>query len=280
MQTVKDSNNPDDSGYYMPPEIKGMLKVAKKRVLEEDWDRVYLVDGGEGSGKSLLALQLGYELDPTLCLDRITFSGEELSKAIDKAEKGQCIIFDEAFNGLSSSGATSKLNRLVVRKLMECRQKNLFIIIVLPTIFMLQKYAALFRAKCLFHVYVPASGRRGYYRIYNTLNKKILYLTGSKLYSYSKPFINKSYRFYGKYPIDEQAYRKKKIESLVDEEEEEKKDKYQNRFGILANLAKDKLGMTFKELETYLKEQNDPIEYTFLCKIAAKSREFALSQAA
>ena len=150
-----------------------------------------------------MGLQLGYYLDPTFNLDRIVFSGEKFEQAIKNAEKHQCIVFDEAFNGLDSTGATTKLNRFIVRKLMECRQKNLFIIIILPTIFLLQKYAAIFRSKALFHVYATAKGIRGYYRVYNKFNKKMLYILGKKLYSYSKPYIEKSHRYYGIYPIDE-----------------------------------------------------------------------------
>lgn len=274
MKTQRDLSNPNIfPGYYIPPPIKEMFDTAKIRVLEEDWDRVYLIDGSEGSGKSLFGLQMGYYLDKTLNLSRITFSGREFSKAIDNATKGQCVIFDEAFNGLSSSGATSKLNRLVVRKLMECRQKNLFVVVILPTIFMLQKYAALFRSKCLFHVYTPASGRRGYYRVYNTLNKKILYLTGKKLYTYAKPFINKSYRFYGKYPINEQDYRAKKIKAMQDSEEEEKVDKYMNRFRILVVWLHEDLKMSYVEIANRLKEHKDPLNESWISRIARKTRE-------
>ncbi len=147
--------------YYIAPKIKAILDKARDLVLKKDWDRVYLVDGPEGSGKSKLARQLAFHLDPTFNIDRIVFTGQQFSDAVDKAKKGDAIIFDEAFNGLGSSGATSKLNKLIVRKLMECRQKNLFIFIVLPTVFELQKYAAIFRSKALFHVYVDKAGRRG-----------------------------------------------------------------------------------------------------------------------
>lgn len=267
-------------GYYIPPPITAMLDTAKEKVLEQDWDRVYLIDGGEGSGKSLLGLQLGFYLDPTLNLDRITFTGQSFSKAIENAEKGQCVIFDEAFNGLSSSGATSKLNRLVVRKLMECRQKNLFVIVILPTIFLLQKYAALFRSKCLFHVYITGSGNRGYYRVYNTLNKKLLYLLGKKLYSYAKPFINKSYRFYGVYPIDEMEYRAKKIKAMQESDEEEKLIKHTIKFGLCINLLKEEYGFTYRALAKYLKEHNEPLDQSNIAKIARKAREKGESQQA
>lgn len=269
MKTKK-SQNKEFPGYYIAPPIKKMLDNASIQVKKKDWDRVYIIDGEEGVGKSLLGLQFAYYLDPTLSLDRITFTGTEFSKAITTAETNQAIIFDEAFNGLTSTSATSKLNRLIVSKLMECRQKNLFIFIILPTIFLLQKYASIFRSRCLFHVYVTKSGNRGYYRIYNKKNKKILYLLGNKMYSYSKPYVKNSFRYYGKYPIDEEAYRKKKFESLRGELEEEKIDKYARRFGLLAGILKKEKIMTYSLMSDKLKEHNCEINYQNISRIAQK----------
>ena len=221
----------------------------------KDWDRVYIIDGDEGSGKSLLGLQLAYFLDSTLNLDRIAFSGKEFSKAIKEAKKNQCIIFDEAFNGLDSSGAVTKMNKLIVKSLMECRQKNLFIIIILPTIFLLNKYVAIFRSKGLFHVFATKSGVRGYYKNYNKTMKKFLYIKGKKFYSYGYPIPKKTYRFYGKYPLDEEEYRKKKLKSLEEQAEEEKLDRYAIGFALVCKLLKEKFKMNYKlqldYLETY-----------------------------
>lgn len=259
MKMKKILNKDEKAPYYIPPKIKSRLNKSKLSVTKKDWDRVYIIDGNEGSGKSLLGLQLGFELDSTLNLDRITFTAEEFSKAIDKAEKFQCIIFDEGFNGLSSTGSMSKLNKLIVRKLMECRQKNLFIIIILPTIFMLQKYVAIFRSKALFHVYATKKGVRGYYKIYNEINKKKLYLTGNKFYSYKLPKIKKSYRFYGKYPINEIDYRAKKHEALITQEVEEKYDRYTPRFAILCQILKQDFKMTYQSQMDRLNELGFPL---------------------
>lgn len=264
------SKRGDPNHFYVHPAVKKMLDKSKYKVLHKDWDRVFIIDGVEGSGKSLLGLQLGKYLDPTLNLDRVTFSGEEFGKAINKAEKGQCIIFDEGFNGLASSSATSKMNKFIIRKLMECRQKNLFVIIILPTIFLLQKYAGIFRSKALFHVFVSRRGDRGNYRVYNEKNKKILFLTGIKLYSYAKPHLNRTYNFRGKYPLDEKAYRKKKLNSLVYEPEEEKIDKYMVRFGIVVRLLKQKYNVPYTQLETILKDNKMELANTNIAKIVRR----------
>ena len=49
-----------------------------------------------------------------------------------KRKKGQCIIYDEAFTGYSSRSSLSPINRVLVSLAMQIRQKNLFIIIILP----------------------------------------------------------------------------------------------------------------------------------------------------
>lgn len=262
--------------YYIDEKIRRKLDEDKEKVLKYDWDRVFIVDGQEGSGKSLLALQLGYYLDSSLTLDRVTFNAEAFASAIDDAEKGQAVIFDEAFNGLSSSAATSRMNRFLVRKLMECRQKNLFIIIVLPTIFMLQKYAGIHRSSGLFHVYANKRGERGFYKYYNRKNKKILYLSGNKYYEYHKPRIPYSFLFYSRYPksIDEKEYRQKKLTALHESDEksdESKMDAY--RTGLFAYVLKKRYKMTYREQAKLLKDLGLTLHVTNLQRKALKIHE-------
>lgn len=277
MKTTNLTVEPEFDKYFIAPPIKKMLDKAKHLVKNEDWDRVFLIDGNEGCGKSLLGLQLGYYLDPTLSLDRIVFTGQEFADAINKAEKNQCIIFDEAFNGLSSSGSLSQMNKLIVRKLMECRQKNLYLIIILPTIFLLQKYAAVFRSRALFHVYATKKGKRGYYKVYNLKNKKILYLFGAKLYDYRRPYIKKSYRFYGKYPIDEIEYRKKKLDSLEDKKESDKEESLDTKNGrraaVFAIILKEHFKIHYVQLEEKLKLAGVGLDSANIARNVAKIPE-------
>src|SRR3972149_2554508 len=72
-----------------------------KQAIKQDWDMCVAIDGMEGSGKSLLAMQMAVYCDPTLTLGRIVFTPDDLKQAIVKAEKYQAIIFDEAF-GISA----------------------------------------------------------------------------------------------------------------------------------------------------------------------------------
>ncbi len=119
-------------GYYLNEQLKTNLDLAKGAILK-DWDMVFIVDGAEGSGKSVIAQQIGFYCDPSLTLDRIVFTAEDFKKAVLSANKYQCVIFDEGYAGLSSRQAMSDVNKSLVAMLMEIRQKNLFIIIVLPS---------------------------------------------------------------------------------------------------------------------------------------------------
>ena len=139
--------------YFMEDRLKHSLdnKVIPS-LHKKDKDCVLVVDGREGSGKSTLAFQVAKYVDPSFNIDRIVFSPDEFREAVFKAKKGQAIVYDEAFTGFSSRASLSPINRVLVSLAMQMRQKNLCILIVLPTIFMLDKYMALFRTRALLHV--------------------------------------------------------------------------------------------------------------------------------
>jgi len=183
------------------------------RINTKDFDWVWVVDGPEGSGKSVLAQQLAKTVDPTFDLDRMCMTPTEFTRAVLKARKGQCVVFDEAFTGLSSRSSLTEVNKLLVSLMMEMRQKNLLVIIVMPTFFLLDKYVALFRARGLFHVYLKG-GKRGRWVYFNNQKKKLLYLKGKPLYSYAYPKSSFKGRFQDQYMIDEKGYRAKKEEAL------------------------------------------------------------------
>jgi ABC-type antimicrobial peptide transport system ATPase subunit len=117
----------------------------KREVLTKDQDKVIGIDGREGSGKSVLAQQLAVELDPNFNIDKIAFNADKFMRMIkDPArKKGDCIILDEAFLSANSRSAMSTINKSMVGLATEMRQLNLFVIVVLPSFFDLDKYFAL-----------------------------------------------------------------------------------------------------------------------------------------
>lgn len=203
-----------DQDFYMDGYVKAVLDTAKKTILK-DWDMVFCVDGAEGSGKSLKAQQAAYYCDPTLNIDRIAFTPAEFRKSILSAKKYQAVVYDEAYTGLSSRASMSLINRTLISMLAEIRQKNLFVFIVMPCFFDLDKYVALWRSRGLFHIYTGTDFERGFVAFYNVDRKKDLYINGKKFYSYSKPRPNFVGRFVNHYTVDEKAYRHKKKHSLI-----------------------------------------------------------------
>ncbi|UCD20919.1 MAG: hypothetical protein JSW08_00005 [archaeon] len=209
---------PDPNGkrdflsYHIDKKAIGHLEKIKKRINKRDKDYVMIIDGYEGSGKSTLAQQFGKYVDPTLELDRVCMTADEFKNAIIKASKGQCIIYDEAVTGLAASESITRIGRLLKSMMMQMRQKNLFVIVIIPTIFELGRYAVLSRARCLFHVYERGENDHRWVG-YNQRDLKSLYLKGKKTYSYRVKsfFIG---RFFGIWAVNEEKYIKKKADVL------------------------------------------------------------------
>ena len=202
--------------FFIDNIISDQLNKVKKRVLTKDRDFVMVIDGEEGVGKSVLAMQIAKYLDPEFNLDKICFNSDSFIKAIKSPEmkKGACIVLDEAFSAINSRASMTEVNRSMIGVATEMRQRNLFVIIVLPSFFDLDKYFALWRCKSLIHVYfTPTEERR--YIIFPKTKKKLLYLNGKKTYDYSKPkspFPPSTFSNY--YPVNEEEYRIKKANAF------------------------------------------------------------------
>jgi hypothetical protein len=194
---------------YLASFIAKLQKIKKK-----DWDAVLIIDGKERAGKSVLAQQIGYAVDPTLTLDRICFTPKEFHEAIVNAEKGTCVIMDEAMTAFFSRATMSRTNIELVRMLAECGQKNLIIIIVIPSFFVLDWYAAIPRSMALIHIYTDRKNHRGYFKYYDRKRKKALYMYGKKKQSYGYAQPNFMGRFTNHYTVSEKDYRAKKKASL------------------------------------------------------------------
>lgn len=229
--------------YSMDGYLVDNLDMAKG-VIRKDLDMVFAVDGPEGAGKSVFTMQAAYYVDPTLNIDRIVFTPKDFRQAIINSKPFQSVIYDEAYTGLSSRATMSLINRTLISMLAEIRQKNLFVWVVMPTFFDLDKYVALWRSRGLIHVYFGSDFQRGYFAFYNSDKKKDLYIQGKKFYSYANPRPNFIGRFTNFYPLDEAAYRAKKKASLIDREkkseEAEKRKEIENElFERVMNMKKD-----------------------------------------
>lgn len=246
-------------------------------VMKKDSDLVIVIDGKERSGKSKFAQDLAFLCDKNFTLDRICMNPDEFRRAIKNAERGQAIIFDEAFTGLSSRGALSKINKILVEMMMEMGQKNLFVFIVLPSFFMLDKYVAIHRSSGLFHIYTK-KGKRGYWVYFNREKKKILYIYGKRDMNY-KPYYRHAYtgkrimlkskrrgRFYGKYVLDESEYRKKKEKALHKKEIIEK-DIFKTQRDMLLFILNKEFNMKKSKISKMLSKYDIKLDRSSISKI-------------
>lgn len=203
--------------YYIDGNCIKILDVAKV-IIRKDWDMLFCVDGNVGTGKSLFTMQMAKYVDEDFNLDCIAFNPKEFKKIVVNAKPYSAVVYDEAMTGLYSRGSMTLINRTLVSMLAEIRQKNLFVFIVLPSFFDLERPIAIFRARGLFHVYTGDNFERGYFCFFNIDKKKELYLEGKKFYSYRRPRANVYGRFTNFYVVDEQEYRKRKLDALRDRE--------------------------------------------------------------
>lgn len=260
--------------YYMDGYLKLAYDKAKKVILN-DWDFVFLIDGMEGGGKSVLAQQGATYCDPTFNADRIAFTPEEFKTAVLSAKKYQAVIYDEAYTGLSSRGTMSDINKILVQMLAEIRQKNLFVFIVMPTFFDLDKYVALWRSRALLHVYTDKGFGRGYFEFYNKDRKKSLYINGKKFYSYTKPRPNFRGRFTNTYTVDEEAYRTKKLKALGNHKDHKKKQD-DLRFPIVLRALCNHVSM--REAEKELQALGLDLTYRRIAQIVQETKENPLNE--
>jgi hypothetical protein len=247
---------------YIDGRLYEKIERAKAKLKKDD-DLVLCIDGTERSGKSVLAQQLAKALDPSFTEERMSMTPQEFVNILDKAQPYQAIVFDEAFRGASSQNALGKINRIIKNKFMEMGQKNLIVIIVLPNVFMLEKYFVLHRARGLFHVYRnKKTGNRGYWAFFNHKRMKQLYIEGKKNMIYAGKKIPKALmlgRFYDQYVINEEIYREKKRKSFSEEsdiqthKEEGATRKYLHQRNKCLAMLKEKLGISYRELADLLR---------------------------
>ena len=169
--------------FYMDARLMYILNHFNKSV-KKKWDFVMLITGLEGAAKSTLARAIAYYLTKKynpkneFTLDQIVFTQEEFSDALDNAKVGSVILWDEFVLG-GYSEDMSALQTLLIKKFTLIRKKRLFIILVIPNIWMLRSYFAIARTKLLIDVYSPDFLRRGFFRLWGYKSKIELYFKGT-----------------------------------------------------------------------------------------------------
>lgn len=257
MGSYKGQRSP---GFYMNPNLKQTIDLWVKNV-KNDWDFVVIISG-QGTvrvGKSVLAQQIACYwtyaiwkeygiLVPFEIKDNIVFHGSELIKKgnkLGRKHKYGCLIFDEAGADLEGVKAMKKTTQNVKDFFRECGQYNMLNILCLPEFFDLPSGIATNRSNCLIDCYVTVDDddmwERGKFNFFSAPAKKKLYRFGKKDRNYSAAKCD----FYGDwdnvYVLDEEEYKKMKIEALKTREVMSKREETRTSYlkGALKILLED-----------------------------------------
>ncbi len=203
------------------------MQTIVTKAIPNNWDNCGVIFGREGSAKSTLATQICKRLDPSFNVDRVVFTPETFIKAIDDAQPGQAIQYDEAINSSSSSTHASGVSVAIVRKLTMVRKKKLHIILCFPYLYMLQKY---YISRCLWSIYTYAKDfdDRGYGRFYNSVNTERLYdlMKMKHKFDYMGAIREMKANFHFKFPrnfcVDELEYEIKKDAASIEDPNKKK----------------------------------------------------------
>ena len=225
-----------------------------------------------GTGKSVMAQHIGemyteqvkqiHGIDLPFDIDNIVFKPKDLidralhnDKRIRELPKYSCIILDE----WEDAHYWSELGVALRKFFRQCRQLNLFMLVIIPNFFQMGPAYAISRSAFAIDVKFGQGYERGYFDFYNFENKKDLYVKGKKTYNYKCVFPNFDGRFVGGYAVGDQEYRDAKFKAFAEQEETKKPLTYT-----------DAKRITMRELR--LKNPEKPIqEWADLFKVAKRT---------
>src|SRR3990167_2523310 len=199
---------------YIADAIADNLKRTKVAVLTKGWDYVCIISGLPGVGKSTFAQALAKYLDPSFESWQICFTGSEFRNKTINGTKGQAFVPDESFADINTPLSKGPEFIATVNHLQLIRQKNLFLILILPDFFSLSKNVAIFRAS---HLFVPYSEdyNHGDVAIFDRETKRELYIKGKQFCNYQAALPNFRTDFQVSWFVDKEDYDKRKKEHLL-----------------------------------------------------------------
>jgi hypothetical protein len=206
------------------------------------------VSGIPGVGKSTFGQALAKFFDPNFESNQICFTAKEFKDKTSNGTTGQAFILDESFADLNSSLSKNPEFVALVNHLQLIRQKNLFLILILPDFFSLAKNIALFRSS---HLFVPYSEdySHGDVAIFDREAKRKLYVKGKPYVDYQAEPPNFRCDFKGHWFCNLEDYlarKDKHLKSLAQVKEKGKRASQQRDLAFY--YLKEATGKTDKEL--------------------------------
>lgn len=263
-----------DKKYSMNEMLKINLEYLNKAV-NAKWDCIILIDGVEGSGKTSFGSQIGYFFSHinkrSFSVRNIVFTAQQFEHAVTTFHPHSTIIWDEAVFGAMATEWASIVNKTITKLLVTIRKRQLFIIIIIPYIFMLQAYLAVGRTRCLLHVHTPDGIKRGYFKFYNYTGKQFLYFKNKKFYTYKgvDPIFIGTFAKSNGFFFDENKYEEKKDLAINDLVSQDSKSK---RLQEVLDQRDEAIRMAFKHISAYQLSKNTGISTRHIRAIVRSSR--------
>ena len=221
-------------GYYMSEPLKSNLDILARSIVK-DMDFVLPISGNGTvrNGKSTLAQQIGtyltymvnknHDLKNEFSIKNIVFKANELMDKALKLPKYSVIVLDEGDDMVENFW--SKKAKDMRRFFRKCGQLNLFVILILPDFFEMPRIYAITRSSFLINVKFQGEFNRGYFDFYSQASKRMLYIKGKKFSDYTVIPPDFDGIFAKFYTVGEEVYKKKKLEDLENEQDEDEKNK-------------------------------------------------------
>lgn len=161
--------------------MKNLDRVMENR-LRKEYDYVLVIVGKVGDGKSMLASLACSYMDKKFPPERVLFTGIDYKMIERKLKEKMAIQFDEGEEVFFSRGAMTRLQKQMVLKFAQIRQRNHFIVICVPSLFLLEKWMRGIgdtRINCIwrivrrgmFYCYADKHGTLSRIRIDHSVNK-------------------------------------------------------------------------------------------------------------
>lgn len=236
-------------GFYMDGKMKENLDYELKRV-DKNWDSVILYDGEEGAAKTTVACANAYYMakqrDTEFNEDKennneIIYSIKEFEELLKISPPYTNLVWDEFVLAGMSLDALRAVQITLIKRMALMRKKRLVVHLIVPTMFMLSKYFAIFRPRCLIHVYSPDNLTRGSLKYYSKPSKRLLYIKGIKYWDYKvcRPdFAGAFTNTYGLF-FDKEKYEAKKDAAMEKIDTSVKQTRFGKRMYVtITNLQK------------------------------------------
>jgi len=237
--------------FYLDETLVENLDVIKKRVMSGAWDSKILVCGYSGVGKSHTTQFFARYLCPWFDHTYYCFSVDEFMEKCSTCPEYSSVVLDECFESMNSKAALSREFQKVISFLQIIRQRHLFIFLVLPNFFDLNKSVALYNSSLLVVCY-DNLGKRGQYLVFDREKKKNLFIRGHKMMDYSVEEANIRGHVNSTPIIDWKKYEGRKTEHLLQQiksEQKESKSRPSIERDRLISYCKEILGLSVDRLK-------------------------------